>query len=146
MNRPMLCRAVKMPRGGGDTKVFLGNLPPDCKVSDIQQFLDKFGRVRNILIKQGKYGFAEFDDPRDADDAVYELHGRKLLGSRITLEFAKVGSVEPHTLIYLVPGWMFRALREETGELPGCPSTESLHERSTPSRYSTSAPGSAGRT
>ena len=101
MNRPMLCRAVKMPRGGGDTKVFLGNLPPDCKVSDIQQFLDKFGRVRNILIKQGKYGFAEFDDPRDADDAVYELHGRKLLGSRITLEFAKVGSVEPHTLGYL---------------------------------------------
>ena len=94
-------RAVKMPRGGGDTKVFLGNLPPDCKVSDIQQFLDKFGRVRNILIKQGKYGFAEFDDPRDADDAVYELHGRKLLGSRITLEFAKVGSDELNTLKYL---------------------------------------------
>ena len=48
-----------------------------------------------------QYGFAEFDDPRDADDAVYELHGRKLLGSRITLEFAKVGSVEPNTLGYL---------------------------------------------
>ena len=70
--------------------MFLGNLPPDCKVSDIQQFLEKYGRVRNVLIKQGKYGFAEFDDPRDADDAVYELHGKRLLGSRITLEFAKV--------------------------------------------------------
>ena len=79
-----------MPRNEGDSKVFLGNLPPDCKVSDIQHFLDKFGKVRNILIKQGKYGFAEFDDPRDADDAVYELHGRKLLGSRITMEIAKV--------------------------------------------------------
>ena len=78
-----------MPRGG-DTRVFLGNLPPDCKVSDIQQFLEKYGRVRNVLIKQGKYGFAEFDDSRDADDAVYELHGKRLLGSRITLEFAKV--------------------------------------------------------
>ena len=75
---------------GGDTRVFLGNLPPDCKVSDIQQFLEKYGRVRNVLIKQGKYGFAEFDDSRDADDAVYELHGKRLLGSRITLEFAKV--------------------------------------------------------
>ena len=70
--------------------MFLGNLQPDCKVSDIQQFLEKYGRVRNVLIKQGKYGFAEFDDPRDADDAVYELHGKRLLGSRITLEFAKV--------------------------------------------------------
>ena len=71
--------------------MFLGNLPPDCKVSDIQQFLDKFGRVRNILIKQGKYGFAEFEDSREAEDAVCDLHGKKLLGSRVTVEFAKVG-------------------------------------------------------
>ena len=76
--------------GRDDTRVFLGNLPPDCRVKDIEQFLDKFGRVRQVLIKQGKYGFAEFDHPRDADDAVRELHGKKLLGSRITLEFAKV--------------------------------------------------------
>ena len=26
--------------------------------------------------------FQEFDDPRDADDAVYELNGRELLGER----------------------------------------------------------------
>ena len=91
ISRPIIMSLLqRMPRNEGDSKVFLGNLPPDCKVSDIQHFLDKFGRVRNILIKQGKYGFAEFDDPRDADDAVYELHGRKLLGSRITMEIAKV--------------------------------------------------------
>ena len=74
--------------------MFLGNLPPDCKVSDIQQFLEKYGRVRNVLIKQGKYGFAEFDDSRDADDAVYELDGKRLMGSRITLEFAKVSKLQ----------------------------------------------------
>ena len=119
---------------GGETKVFLGNLPPDCKVSDIQQFLDRYGRVRNVLIKQGKYGFAEFDDPRDADDAVYELHGKRLLGSRITLEFAKVSTrIKIHAVrtrdSHLFP---LRAPREETGEPPGCQSTEHPPEHATP--------------
>ena len=77
-----------MPRG--DSKVFLGNLPSDCRVRDIETFFEKFGKVRNVLIKQGKYGFAEFDHRKDAEDAVYDLHGRKLLGSRITVELAKV--------------------------------------------------------
>lgn len=79
-----------MPRGGPvDTKLFLGNLPPGCKVKDIERFFEKFGKVRNILIKQGKYGFAEFEDRKYAEEAVYDLQGKRLLGSRITLEFAK---------------------------------------------------------
>jgi len=76
-----------MPRG--ETRVFLGNLPPDVRVRDIEQFFDKYGKVRNVLIKHGKYGFAEFDDSRDAEDAVYDLHGKRLLGSKITVELAK---------------------------------------------------------
>ena len=101
--------------------MFLGNLPPDCKVSDIQQFLDKYGRVRNVLIKQGKYGFAEFDDPRDADDAVYELHGKRLLGSRITLEFAKVSADIKINTFFIC--FSLRAPREATGEPPGSQNT-----------------------
>lgn len=33
-----------------------------------------------ILIK--RFLFQEFDDPRDADDAVYELNGKELLGEK----------------------------------------------------------------
>lgn len=33
----------------------------------------------------------EFDDPRDADDAVYELNGKDLCGERIILEFSRRG-------------------------------------------------------
>ena len=110
--------------------MFLGNLPPDCKVSDIQQFLDKYGRVRNVLIKQGKYGFAEFDDPRDADDAVYELHGKRLLGSRITLEFAKVSPTLQLMQIFIY--FPLRAPREETGEPPGSRNTAPLPGPDTP--------------
>ena len=45
-------------------RVFLGNLPPDVRVEDIEDFFRDFGKVRNVLIKQGKFGFAEFDRSR----------------------------------------------------------------------------------
>jgi len=39
-------------------------------------------------VKNG-YGFVRFDDRRDADDAVFELNGKELLGSRLAVEYAK---------------------------------------------------------
>jgi len=46
------------------------------------------GRVREVVLKTG-YAFVEFDDRRDADDAVYELNGKDLLGERIVIEHAR---------------------------------------------------------
>uniref|UniRef100_A0A8B9BWB3 RRM domain-containing protein n=1 Tax=Anser brachyrhynchus TaxID=132585 RepID=A0A8B9BWB3_9AVES len=36
-----------------------------------------------------EYGFVEFDDLRDADDAVYELNGKDLCGERVIVEHAR---------------------------------------------------------
>ena len=33
--------------------------------------------------------FQEFEDSRDADDAVYEMNGRELLGARVSVEHAR---------------------------------------------------------
>ena len=82
--------------------MFLGNLPPECRVRDIEGFFESHGRVRNVLIKQGKYGFAEFEDSREAEDAVCDLHGKKLLGSRVTVEFAKVGQLDTQNTTQIV--------------------------------------------
>ncbi|KAJ8978981.1 hypothetical protein NQ317_001454 [Molorchus minor] len=35
------------------------------------------------------YAFVEFDDHRDADDAVYEMNGKELMGDRVTVERAR---------------------------------------------------------
>lgn len=35
------------------------------------------------------YGFVEFEDNRDADDAVYELNGKDLCGERVIVEHAR---------------------------------------------------------
>ena len=45
-----------MPSREG-ARVFLGNLPTDIRERDIEKFFDRYGRVRNIFVKNGKYGF-----------------------------------------------------------------------------------------
>ncbi|XP_073259118.1 serine/arginine-rich splicing factor 5-like isoform X3 [Porites lutea] len=75
-----------MSRGG--TRVYFGKIPRDTRERDLERFVRGFGRVREISIKAG-YGFVEFDDPRDADDCVYDLNGRELLGERVVVEHAR---------------------------------------------------------
>lgn len=70
------------------SRVYIGNLPKDAVERDLERFFRGFGRVRDVLIKNG-YGFVEFDDSRDAEDAVYELNGKRLLGERVTVERAR---------------------------------------------------------
>ncbi|CAH0559159.1 unnamed protein product [Brassicogethes aeneus] len=70
------------------TRVYVGNIPYDTRERDLENFFRKFGRIHEIFLKNG-YAFVEFDDSRDADDAVYELNDRKLLGRRVSVEIAK---------------------------------------------------------
>lgn len=41
------------------------------------------------LLSPCSYGFVEFEDNRDADDAVYELNGKELCGERVIVEHAR---------------------------------------------------------
>ena len=69
-------------------KVFLGNLPFDCRESDIHAFFKGFGPIKAVVLKNN-YGFCEFLDYYDARDAVKELNGERILGVRITVEMAR---------------------------------------------------------
>jgi len=98
-----------MPRGEG-SRVFVGNITTRTHERDFERFFDKYGRVRNIFVRPGRYGFCEFDDYRDADDAVRDLDGRDLNGARVTVEHAR----EPAVIVLegiagvavgAAPGW-----------------------------------------
>uniref|UniRef100_A0A8D3B4Z4 RRM domain-containing protein n=1 Tax=Scophthalmus maximus TaxID=52904 RepID=A0A8D3B4Z4_SCOMX len=45
--------------------------------------------VEELIQLYLKYGFVEFEDMRDADDAVYELNGKELCGERVVIEHAR---------------------------------------------------------
>ncbi|XP_067012167.1 serine-arginine protein 55 isoform X5 [Anabrus simplex] len=70
------------------TRVFVGGLTYRVRERDLEKFFRKYGRIKEVCMKNG-FAFVEFDDYRDADDAVYELNGRELLGERVVVEHAR---------------------------------------------------------
>ena len=80
-----ISRNLRMSR---DSKVFIGNVPTDCRESDIESFFSDIGEIREVVVKKN-YAFCEFADYYDAKDAVKERDGGILLGSRVRVEFAK---------------------------------------------------------
>ena len=71
-----------------DYKIFIGNIPFDCRESDIHHFFRGYGRIRQVVLKNN-YGFCEFLDYGDAKAAVRDLNGERLLGVRVTVEMAR---------------------------------------------------------
>ncbi|KAH3846479.1 hypothetical protein DPMN_088780 [Dreissena polymorpha] len=69
------------------TRVFVGHVN-HARERDVEKFFKGYGKIRDIMLKNG-YCFVEFDDNRDADDAVYELNGKELCGERVVVEHAR---------------------------------------------------------
>ena len=50
-----------------DSKIYIGNLPPDIRTKDIEDLFDKYGKIVFLDLKNKKgppFAFLEFDDPR----------------------------------------------------------------------------------
>ncbi|XP_068453159.1 serine/arginine-rich splicing factor 6-like isoform X2 [Clinocottus analis] len=69
-------------------RVYIGRLSYNVREKDIQRFFSGYGKLMEVDLKNG-YGFVEFEDNRDADDAVYELNGKELCGERVIVENAR---------------------------------------------------------
>ncbi|KAE8892864.1 hypothetical protein PF005_g9701 [Phytophthora fragariae] len=76
------------------TRVYVGGLPRDATSREIQDGFNRYGHVSNIWVARNPPGFAfvDFEDPRDADDAIRSMDGRDFLGGRIRVELARGGS------------------------------------------------------
>uniref|UniRef100_A0ABI7WTN3 RRM domain-containing protein n=1 Tax=Felis catus TaxID=9685 RepID=A0ABI7WTN3_FELCA len=73
-----------------DCKVYVGNLGNNGNKTELERAFGYYGPLRSVWVARNPPGFAfvEFEDPRDAADAVRELNGRTLCGCRVRVELS----------------------------------------------------------
>ncbi|GFU13080.1 RNA-binding protein 1 [Nephila pilipes] len=73
-----------------DCKVYIGSISSRTTKDDIESLFTRYGPLRNVWIARNPPGFAfvEFEDRRDAEEAVAELDGTRLCGQRIRVEMS----------------------------------------------------------
>ncbi|XP_019937739.1 serine/arginine-rich splicing factor 9 [Paralichthys olivaceus] len=76
-----------------DGRIYVGNLPVDVQERDIEDLFYKYGKIRDIELKNNRgtipFAFVRFEDPRDADDAVYGRNGYGYGDSKLRVEYPR---------------------------------------------------------
>ncbi|CAM9116832.1 unnamed protein product [Heterosigma akashiwo] len=74
------------------SRIYIGNLPIDITEREIEDLFYKYGRIIQISVKNPSrppaFAFVEFEDARDAEDAVYGRDGYDFDGERIRVEIS----------------------------------------------------------
>uniref|UniRef100_A0A2P2J5K5 Arginine/serine-rich splicing factor n=3 Tax=Rhizophora mucronata TaxID=61149 RepID=A0A2P2J5K5_RHIMU len=75
--------------------LYVGNLPGDIREREIEDLFYKYGPIIDIDLKipprPPGYAFVEFEDPRDAEDAIYGRDGYDFDGYPLRVELAHGG-------------------------------------------------------
>ena len=66
-------------------KVYIGNLGNNASKYELEDAFSKYGPLRNVWVARNPPGFAfvEFEDARDAEDAVKAVDGTRICGVKI---------------------------------------------------------------
>lgn len=81
---------------GLDCKVYVGDLPKDAHEKELHRVFGYYGNLRSVWVARNPAGFAfcEFEDARDAEDAVRALDGTYICGVRARVEHS-TGKIRP---------------------------------------------------
>jgi arginine/serine-rich splicing factor 4/5/6 len=69
-------------------QIFIAKLSSDVRERDLEDEFKRYGHIRNIELKRG-YAFIEYEDYRDADEAIRDMDGRKFEGNRIVVQHSR---------------------------------------------------------
>ncbi|XP_030856426.1 serine/arginine-rich splicing factor 7 isoform X1 [Strongylocentrotus purpuratus] len=71
-------------------KVYVGNLGESASKSELEKEFGRFGPLKSVWIARNPAGFAfvEYEDPRDASDAVKDMDSSTICGQRARVELS----------------------------------------------------------
>ncbi|KAI8878467.1 hypothetical protein K501DRAFT_31021 [Backusella circina FSU 941] len=70
--------------------LFVGRIPRSMSNRDLEDTFAKFGKITRLDVKKG-FGFVEFEDKRDGEDALKSINGK----GELVVEWAKNGGKRP---------------------------------------------------
>ncbi|XP_026683773.1 serine/arginine-rich splicing factor 7 [Diaphorina citri] len=73
-----------------DCKIYVGDLSTSSTKEDIEDAFSYYGPIKNVWVARNPpgFGFVEFEDRRDAEDAVRGFDGREINGRRVRVEMS----------------------------------------------------------
>ena len=69
-------------------QIFIAKLSSNVRERDLEDEFKRFGPIRNVELKRG-FAFIEYEDHRDADDAVRDMDSRRFEGNRIVVQHSR---------------------------------------------------------
>ncbi|XP_028391645.1 serine/arginine-rich splicing factor 12-like isoform X2 [Dendronephthya gigantea] len=88
-----------------NSSLFIRNVHNDTKPEDLRRIFGKYGRIQDVYIPRDYYtkkvrGFAyvQFEDIRDAEDALYYLDRIIVLGRELEVQFAEGDRKTPNQM------------------------------------------------
>eukprot|EP00124_Ichthyophonus_hoferi_P004547 Ihof_evm3s515 gene=Ihof_evmTU3s515 len=115
--------------------LFIGHLGPEIRTRDLEDTFSRYGRLIRCDVKNGGFGFVDYEDRRDAEDAIKEEDGRTIGDSRIVVQWARGPSRRADSGECFKCGKLGHIARECLNFAPGGRGRDSGRGRS-PSPYS----------
>ncbi|KAM4706584.1 serine/arginine-rich splicing factor 9-like [Discoglossus pictus] len=81
--------------GSGDGRIYVGNFPADVREKELELLFHRYGRIQSVELKNrggsssSPFAFISFQDPRDAEDAVFARNGYDFGSCRLRVEFPR---------------------------------------------------------
>ncbi|XP_071171367.1 serine/arginine-rich splicing factor 10-like isoform X2 [Mytilus galloprovincialis] len=88
-----------------NSSLYVRNVPDTVREDDLRAMFGKYGHLTDVYIPQDYFtrrsrGFAyiQYEDPRDADDALYNLDRTRFMGRELEIEFARGDRKTPNQM------------------------------------------------